>query len=91
MAAVGNEAGMHPVGAQLYQAFDDVGFAPAADAMTCRVGRMRSGKEHRELRELPQSVRDGARMMARSTLYPARLLPPAGFPPQDGRGSRRRV
>lgn len=83
VAVVGNEDGAHHVGAELYQALNDLGFSLAANAMTYWVGKVRSGEEYRDLKEVPKSTRDATRMMARNAAHLARQLKDAQYPPKD--------
>jgi multimeric flavodoxin WrbA len=82
VAVVGNEDGAHHVGAEVYQALNDLGFSLAANALTYWVGEARSSSEYRELETIPKSMNDATQMMARNAVHLAGLLKNAQYPPQ---------
>lgn len=82
VAIVGNEDGAHHVGAEVYQALNDLGFTLAANAMTYWVGEARTGAEYRDLPAVPASTADATDMMVRNAVHMARLLRNAGYPPK---------
>jgi len=81
-AVVGNEDGAHHVGAEIYQALNDLGFSLAANALTYWVGEARTGREYRDLEPVPASTKDATEMMVRNAVHLARLLKHAPFPPK---------
>jgi len=83
VAVVGNEDGAHHVGAELYQALNDLGFSMAANAMTYWVGEARSGAEYRDLAVVPKSTNDATQMMVRNAVHLAKLLKGAPYPKKD--------
>ena len=84
VAVVGNEDGAHHVGAELYQALNDLGFSLAANAMTYWVGEARSSAEYRDLSAVPSSTNDATQMMVRNAVHLARLLRAAPYPKKGG-------
>lgn len=83
VAVVGNEDGAHHVGAEVFQALNDLGFSLAPNAMTYWVGEARSGQEYRELSPVPQSANDATEMMVRNAVHLARLLRETPYPPKN--------
>ncbi|MEJ8852697.1 flavodoxin family protein [Variovorax rhizosphaerae] len=84
-AVVGNEDGAHHVGAEIYQALNDLGFSLAANALTYWVGEARTSGEYRQLHPVPDSTTDATRMMVRNAVHLARLLKNAPYPPKLAR------
>lgn len=80
VAIVGNEDGAHHVGAEVYQALNDLGFSLAANAMTYWVGEARTGAEYRDLSSVPASTADATDMMVRNAVHLARLLKGSNYP-----------
>jgi len=81
-AVVGNEDGAHHVGAEIYQALNDLGFSLAANALTYWVGEARTGREYRDLYPVPDSTTDATEMMVRNAVHLARLLKNSPYPPK---------
>ena len=79
-AVVGNEDGAHHVGAEIYQALNDLGFSLAANAMAYWVGEARTPGEYRKLDPVPESTRDATALMVRNAVHLARLLKGQGYP-----------
>lgn len=79
-AIVGNEDGAHHVGAEIYQAFNDLGFSLAANAMTYWVGEARTPGEYRQLDPVPSSTVDATALMVRNAVHLAALLKREGYP-----------
>ena len=79
-AIVGNEDGAHHVGAEIYQALNDLGFSLAANAMTYWVGEARTPGEYRELNPVPSSTVDATALMVRNAVHLAKLLKREGYP-----------
>lgn len=82
VAVVGNEDGAHHVGAEVYQALNDLGFSLAPNAMAYWVGEARGSGEYRELKPVPASTNDATQMMVRNAVHLARLLKQAPYPPK---------
>jgi multimeric flavodoxin WrbA len=80
VAVVGNEDGAHHVGAEIYQALNDLGFSLAANALTYWVGEARTGSEYRDLHPVPASTKDATEMMVRNAVHLAQLLKDAPYP-----------
>ncbi|SFP38241.1 flavodoxin family protein [Variovorax sp. 770b2] len=81
-AVVGNEDGAHHVGAEVYQALNDLGFSLAPNAMAYWVGEARGSGEYRDLHPVPSSTDDATRMMVRNAVHLAKLLRQAPYPPK---------
>lgn len=79
-AIVGNEDGAHHVGAEIYQALNDLGFSLAANAMTYWVGEARTPGEYRKLDPVPSSTVDATGLMVRNAIHLATLLKRDGYP-----------
>lgn len=79
-AIVGNEDGAHHVGAEIYQALNDLGFSLAANAMAFWVGEARTPGEYRKLNPVPESTMDATAQMVRNAVHLARLLKAQGYP-----------
>ncbi len=79
-AVVGNEDGAHHVGAEIFQALNDLGFSLAANALTYWVGEARTSTEYRDLSPVPESTKDATRMMIRNAVHLARLLKNSPYP-----------
>ncbi len=82
VAVVGNEDGAHHVGAEVFQALNDLGFSLAANAITYWVGEARTPSEYRKLAPVPKSMDDATQMMVRNAVHLAGLLKNAPYPPQ---------
>lgn len=86
VATVGNEDGAHAVGAQLFQALDDVGFTIPAGAHAYWVGEAMGSVDFEEVDPVPDAVRSTVSIVARNAAHLARLLQREGYPapPDDG-------
>jgi multimeric flavodoxin WrbA len=80
VAVVGNEDGAHHVGAELFQALNDVGFTLAASGMTYWVGEAMQGKNYVDLMRTPKAVAAATRMAVANACYLAALLKEANYP-----------
>lgn len=79
-AIVGNEDGAHHVGAEIYQALNDLGFSLAANAMTYWVGEARTAGEYRKLDPVPASTTEATALMVRNAVHLAALLKRERYP-----------
>lgn len=80
VATVGNEDGAHQVGAQLFQALDDVGFTIPAGAQTYWVGEAMGSVDFIDLDEVPDNVQTTVATLARQAAHLARLLAADPYP-----------
>lgn len=80
VAVVGNEDGAHHVSAELFQALNDVGFTIPANAVTYWVGEAMGSVNFVDLEEVPEAVRSTLDLVARNTVYVARLLKAQAYP-----------
>jgi multimeric flavodoxin WrbA len=80
VAVVGNEDGAHHVGAEIYQALNDLGFSLAPNAMAYWVGATRSAEEYRDLTPVPESTMDATQLMVRNAVHLARMLRQSPYP-----------
>lgn len=80
VAVVGNEDGAHHVGAEMYQALNDVGFTLAANATTYWVGEAMGKKNYVDLDSTPKSTNDATSMMVRNMVHLSRLLKRESYP-----------
>jgi len=81
VAVVGNEDGAHHVGAELFQALNDVGFTIPAAAVTYWVGEAMGRTDFRDLPETPATTAGTTRTAAVNAVHLARLLGREGYPP----------
>jgi len=80
VAAVGNEDGAHHVGAEVFQALNDIGFTIPASGMVYWVGEAMGGTDFKDLDEVPEAVQLALTMAARTSAHLARLLKADGYP-----------
>lgn len=80
VAVVGNEDGAHHVGAQAFQALNDVGFSLAAGAMTYWVGEAMGSVDYRDLPETPDKTAQTTRTMVANAVHLAGALAERGYP-----------
>ena len=83
VAVVGNQAGAHPVSAELVQAHNDVGFSRAAGAVTYWVGEAMGGVDYQDLEETPEAVASTTATLAANTVHLARQLKASPYPPSE--------
>ncbi len=88
VAVVGNEDGAHHVTAELFQALNDVGWTIPAACSCYWVGEAMQSKDFKDLDEVPDPVRQTARLLASSAAHLARLLKASPYP-GTGEGSQR--
>jgi len=81
VAVVGNEDGAHHVGAELFQALNDVGFTIPANGMTYWVGEAMQGTDFKDLPDTPAKTAQTTRTAAANAAHLARLLREAPYPP----------
>ena len=79
VGVVGNEDGAHHIGAELFQALNDVGFTLAAGAQTYWVGEAMGGTDYKDLDPKPDNVAS-TRTMAANAVHLARLLRQSEYP-----------
>src|SRR5205085_11934921 len=80
VGVVGNEDGAHHIGAELFQALNDVGFTLAAGAQTYWVGEAMGGTDYKDLDPKPDNVASTTRTMAANAVHLARLLRQSEYP-----------
>lgn len=80
VAVVGNEDGAHHVGAEVFQALNDVGFTLAAGAETYWVGEAMQKTDYRDLDAVPEKVSQTMQTMVRNAVHLARLLKASPYP-----------
>jgi multimeric flavodoxin WrbA len=79
VAVVGNEDGAHHVGAELFQALNDVGFTIPAAGMTYWVGEAMQKTDYKDLSATPEATDQSTRMCATNAVHLARLLQREGY------------
>ena len=84
-AIVGNEDGAHHVTATLFQALNDEGWTIPAGASSYWVGEAMQKTDFKDLKQVPDAVRQGAAMIASNAAHLAYLLKTNAYPgvPQD--------
>lgn len=80
VTVVGNEDGAHKVSADLFQAFDDVGFSLAPGAVSYWVGEAMHGTDYKDLEEVPEAVASTTRTLAVNAVHLAGLLAERPYP-----------
>ncbi|HEY1604999.1 MAG TPA: NAD(P)H-dependent oxidoreductase [Allosphingosinicella sp.] len=80
VAVVGNEDGAHHVSAALYQALSDTGWTIPAGAVGYWVGEAMGKTDFRDLRQVPDKVRQTAAMAAGNAAHLAALLRERPYP-----------
>jgi multimeric flavodoxin WrbA len=80
VAVVGNEDGAHHVGAELFQALNDVGFTLPASAMTYWVGEAMQAKNYVDLMRTPKKVAQATRSAVSNACHLASLLKQRNYP-----------
>lgn len=80
VAVVGNEDGAHHVSAELFQAFNDVGFTVAASGSTYWVGEAMHGVDYNDLDQTPEKTAGTTQTAAINALHLARLLRHSPYP-----------
>ncbi len=83
VAVVGNEDGAHHVGAQLFQALNDVGFTIPASGMTYWVGQAMQKTDYKDLAATPDEVATATAAAARNAAHLARALAKNPYPAGD--------
>ena len=79
-AIVGNEDGAHGSSAQLFQALNDTGWTIPAAASCYWVGEAMGSKNFKDLDQIPDKVRETAKMVAGNAAHLARLLKDNPYP-----------
>jgi multimeric flavodoxin WrbA len=80
VVVVGNEDGAHHVAAEIYQAFNDLGFSLPPTAVTYWVGEAMTGKEYSEFEKPPKKVAVATAMAAAGAAHLAKLLKANPYP-----------
>ncbi|HVL79009.1 MAG TPA: NAD(P)H-dependent oxidoreductase [Sphingomicrobium sp.] len=80
VGVVGNEDGAHHVTAELFQALNDVGWTIPAAGSCYWVGEAMQSTDFKDLDEVPEPVRQTARLLASSAAHIARLLQSKPYP-----------
>jgi multimeric flavodoxin WrbA len=80
LAIVGNEDGAHGICAHLYQALNDTGWTIPAGAVAYWVGEAMGKVDFKDLKEIPDNVRESAEMAASNAAHLAELLKKNGYP-----------
>ncbi len=79
-AVVGNEDGAHKIVADLFQAFNDIGFTVPAQGCTYWNGEAMQGTDFTDLDETPDPVKSTNATAARNAVHLARLLRENAYP-----------
>lgn len=79
-AIVGNEDGAHNCSAQLFQALNDVGWTIPAVAACYWVGEAMGSTDFKDLKTVPDPVRETAAMLASNAAHLAGLLKSQSYP-----------
>ena len=82
VGVVGNEDGAHQVGAQVFQALNDVGFTIPASGMAYWVGEAMQKTDFLDLSPAPETTLSAVDTMVRNAVHLARRLRTAPYPPQ---------
>ena len=80
VGVVGNEDGAHHVTAELFQALNDVGWTIPAACSCYWVGEAMQSTDFKDLDEVPEPVRQTAKLLASSAAHLARLLKSEPYP-----------
>lgn len=79
-AIVGNEDGAHSITASLYQALADTGWTIPASSSAYWVGEAMQKTDFKELKEVPEAVRQSVDMLASNAAHLAGLLKAQPYP-----------
>lgn len=79
-AIVGNEDGAHSTTADLFQALNDVGWTIPSAAANYWVGEAMQKTDFKDLKEIPEPVRQGAATLASNAAHLAKLLASDPYP-----------
>ena len=80
VAVVGNEDGAHHVGAELFQALNDVGFTLPASGMTYWVGEAMHKTDYKDLPSGSDKTNQATKTAAANAAHLARLLAYTPYP-----------
>lgn len=80
VAVVGNEDGAHAISANVYQGLIDMGFSVPPSATCYWVGEAMGSIDFKDLKGVPDKVRETADMLGASAAHLARLLKSSPYP-----------
>jgi hypothetical protein len=80
VAVVGNEDGAHHCHAELFQAFNDVGFTLAPGAVTYWVGEAMGSTDYKDVKKPADKTRETTTMLVSNAVHLATLLKSSTFP-----------